>query len=158
MTVANSRVEGLPAAAMRLAGRVSLPSVTLVACVVVAVWFVFVPLSALIYNAFTDDTGFGPGALWLDNFVEAYSSWHILRLLGNSLVFALGTAAMTFVMGALVAWVVERTDAPGGALFHTLSLLSFAGPGLLMAMAWIFIFSPNIGWGNAVLKSAFGLN
>jgi iron(III) transport system permease protein len=158
VTVANSRVEGLPAAAMRLAGRVSLPSVTLVACVVVAVWFVFVPLSALIYNAFTEDTGFGPGALSLDNFVEAYSSWHILRLLGNSLVFALGTAAMTFVMGALVAWVVERTDAPGGALFHTLSLLSFAVPGLLMAMAWIFIFSPNIGWGNAVLKSAFGLN
>ena len=143
---------------MRLAGRVSLPSVTLVACVVVAVWFVFVPLSALIYNAFTEDTGFGPGALSLDNFVEAYSSWHILRLLGNSLVFALGTAAMTFVMGALVAWVVERTDAPGGALFHTLSLLSFAVPGLLMAMAWIFIFSPNIGWGNALLKSAFGLH
>ena len=26
-----------------------------------------------------------------------------------------------------------------------------------MAMAWIFVFSPNIGWGNAVLKSAFGL-
>jgi iron(III) transport system permease protein len=158
VTVANSRVEGWPGAATRLAGRVSLPSVALVACVVVAVWFVFVPLSALIYNAFTEDTGFGPGSLSLDNFVEAYSSWHILRLLGNSLVFALGTAAMTFVMGALVAWVVERTDAPGGALFHTLSLLSFAVPGLLMAMAWIFVFSPNIGWGNAVLKSAFGLN
>ena len=60
-------------------------------------------------------------------------------------------------MGALVAWVVERTDAPGASLFHTLSLLSFAVPGLLMAMAWIFVFSPNIGWGNAVLKSAFGL-
>src|SRR5256885_12535982 len=63
----------------------------------------------------------------------------------------------TLVMGALVAWVVERTDAPGGSLFHTLSLFSFAIPGLLMAMAWIFVFSPNIGWGNAVLKSGFGL-
>jgi iron(III) transport system permease protein len=72
-------------------------------------------------------------------------------------VFALGTAVTTFVMGALVAWVVERTDAPGATLFHTLSLLSFAVPGLLMAMAWIFVFSPNIGWGNAVLMSAFGL-
>src|SRR5262249_10897668 len=38
------------------------------------------------------------------------------------------------------------------------SLLSFAVPGLLMAMAWIFVFSPNIGWGNAALKTAFGLN
>src|SRR5262249_49541024 len=106
---------------------------------------------------FTEDTGFGPGAFSFDNFVEAYSSWHILRLFWNSLVFAVGTALTTFVMGALVAWVVERTDAPGGSLFHTLSLLSFAVPGLLMAMAWIFVFSPNIGWANALLKSAFGL-
>jgi iron(III) transport system permease protein len=159
LSIANGRVDGLPAlaAAGRIAGLVTLPNIALVACVLAAVWFVFVPLSALVYNAFTEDTGFGPGAFSLDNFVEAYSSWHILRLFRNSLEFAVATALTTFVMGALVAWVVERTDAPGATLFHTLSLLSFAIPGLLMAMAWIFVFSPNIGWGNAVLKSAFGL-
>jgi iron(III) transport system permease protein len=159
LSITNGRVDGLPALAAvgRIARVVTLPNIALVACVLAAVWFVFVPLSALVYNAFTEDTGFGPGAFSLDNFVEAYSSWHILRLFWNSLVFACATALTTFVMGALVAWVVERTDAPGGALFHTLSLLSFAIPGLLMAMAWIFVFSPNIGWGNAVLKSAFGL-
>jgi len=137
---------------------VSLSNIALAVCVAVAVWLVLVPLSALLYNAFTEDTGFGPGGFSLDNFVEAYSSWHILGLLRNSVIFAVGTALTTFVMGALVAWVVERTDAPGGSLFHTLSLLSFAMPGLLIAMAWIFVFSPNIGWGNAVLKAAFGLS
>jgi len=159
VTVANNGLAGQPAGAAvsRAVRLATLPNILLVACVVVAVWLVFVPLSALLYNAFTEDTGFGPGAFSLDNFIEAYSSWHILRLFGNSLVFALGTAVTTFVMGALVAWVVERTDAPGATLFHTLSLLSFAVPGLLMAMAWIFVFSPNIGWGNAVLMSAFGL-
>jgi len=136
---------------------VTLSRVLLVVSVVVALWLVLVPLSALIYNAFTEDTGFGPGAFSLENFVEAYSSWHILRLFSNSVIFAIGTAVTTLAMGALVAWTVERTDAPGGALFHTLSLLSFAIPGLLMAMAWIFVFSPNIGWGNAVLKSLLGL-
>ena len=137
MSIANGRVDQLPAltAVGRIARLVTVPNVALVACVLAAVWFVFVPLSALVYNAFTEDTGFGPGAFSLDNFVEAYSSWHILRLFRNSLVFAAATAVTTFVMGALVAWVVERTDAPGGALFHTLSLLSFAIPGLLMAMA-----------------------
>jgi iron(III) transport system permease protein len=144
-------------AAERLAALISLPRLLLVACVVLAVWFVFVPLSALLYNAFTEDTGFGPGAFSLDNFVEAYSSWHILRLYRNSLVFAVGTAITTFAMGALVAWTVERTDAPGASLFHTLSILSFAIPGLLTAMAWIFVFSPNIGWANALLKSLLGL-
>jgi iron(III) transport system permease protein len=159
VSVANERLDPPPGGATvgRAVGLATLPNLLLVACVAVAVWLVFVPLSALLYNAFTEDTGFGPGAFSLDNFIEAYSSWHILRLFWNSLVFALGTAVTTFVMGALVAWVVERTDAPGATLFHTLSLLSFAVPGLLMAMAWIFVFSPNIGWGNAVLMSAFGL-
>jgi iron(III) transport system permease protein len=160
VSVANSRLDGLPgvSAAVRLSALVSLPNIALAVCVAIAVWLVLVPLSALLYNAFTEDTGFGPGGFSVDNFVEAYSSWHILGLLRNSVVFAVGTALTTFVMGALVAWVVERTDAPGGSLFHTLSLLSFAVPGLLIAMAWIFVFSPNIGWGNAVLKAAFGLS
>ena len=79
-------------------------------------------------------------------------SERILRLMRNSLVYAFGTAVVTFVIGGFVAWAVERTDAPGGVLFHNLALLSFAIPGLLMAMAWIFVLSPNIGWVNAAAE------
>jgi len=131
--------------------------VALAACVLIAGWLVFVPLAALLYTGFTEDTGFGPGPWSLKNFVEAYSGWHVARLFGNSIIFASGTALVTLLMGGLVAWVVERTDAPGGSVFHALSLLSFAIPGLLTAMAWIFVLSPNIGWVNALIKSAFGL-
>ena len=134
------------------------PNVLLIVCVVIAAWLVLVPVAALLLTAFTEDTGMGFGAWTLDNFAEAYGSAHILRLFANSLIYALGTAIVTFVIGGFVAWAVERTDAPGGALFHNLALLSFAIPGLLMAMAWIFVLSPNIGWLNAVLKSAFHLS
>ena len=85
-------------------------------CVAVALWLVLVPVGALIYTAVTADAVLGDSTLTLDNFVEAYSGWHILRLFGNSLVYAIGTAAVTLIMGGTVAWVVERTDAPGGAL------------------------------------------
>ena len=159
MSLANGRLDGSFgfAAGGRLAGVLKLSNFVLVGCVLVALWFVFVPVSALFYNAFTEDTGFGPGAFSLENFVEAYSSWQILALFRNSLIFALGTAFTTFALGGLVAWSVERTDAPGAALFHSLALLSFAIPGLLMAMAWIFVFSPNIGWANGLIKNVFGL-
>ncbi len=159
MTVANDRLNGRFGIAPggRLAGYLKLSSFVLVGCVLVALWFVFVPVSALFYNAFTEDTGFGPGAFSLQNFVEAYSDWQILALFRNSLVFALGTALTTFALGGLVSWAVERTDAPGAALFHSLALLSFAIPGLLMAMAWIFVLSPNIGWANALMKNGLGL-
>jgi iron(III) transport system permease protein len=160
LSVANGRLDGLSgwSAAGRFVGYLRLSNIILFACVVIAIWFVFVPVSALFYNAFTEDTGFGPGAFSLDNFVEAYSSWHILRLFRNSLIFAVGTALTTLVMGAAVSWAVERTDAPCASLIHSLALLSFAIPGLLMAMAWIFVFSPNIGWANALMKNAFGLD
>src|SRR5262249_20157931 len=119
-------------------------NLALAACVLIAGWLVFVPLAALFYTAFTEDTGLGPGPVSLRNFVEAYSSWHVTRLFGNSVIFAAGTALVTLIMGGLVAWVVERTDAPCGGLFHALALLSFAIPGLLTAMAWILVLSPNI--------------
>jgi iron(III) transport system permease protein len=128
----------------------------LIGCALLTAWLVFVPVAALFYTAFSEDTPFGPGALSLANFVSAYVDNHIPRLLWNSVVFAIGTAGVTLVLGGLVAWVVERTDAPLRELFHTLALLSFALPGLLTTMAWMLILSPNIGWANAELKDWLG--
>ena len=128
------------------------------AAMAICAWFVLVPLSALLYTAFAEDTPYGPGGFTLQNFVEAYSSRHIYVLFWNSLVFAAGTSVLTFAMGLLVAWVVERTDAPGRELFHSLSLMSFAIPGLLTTMAWMLTLSPNIGWLNTLLKQSFGPN
>jgi iron(III) transport system permease protein len=149
----------LPAPRARLSARFAAarPStIWLIVCGVICSWFVVVPLAALFYTGFTEDTGFGPGAFTLDNFVEAYGRWSILNVFSNSLVFAAGTAALTFLMGGAVATVVERTDAPGREVFHSLALISFALPGLLLAMAWTLTLSPNIGWFNALYKSATG--
>jgi iron(III) transport system permease protein len=159
VTIAAQPTEHLPNSqpASERASRWRQPNYLLIICVAIGAWLVLVPVAALLLTAFTEDTGLGFGAFTLDNFVDAYSSARILRLIGNSLIYAAGTAALTFLIGGFVAWTVERTDAPGGALFHNLALLSFAIPGLLMAMAWIFVLSPNIGWVNALLKSAFGL-
>ncbi len=131
-------------------------AVWLAVCGVICAWFVIVPMAALFYTGFTEDTGFGPGPFTLDNFVEAYGRWSILKVFSNSLIFATGTAALTFLMGGAVATVVERTDAPGREIFHSLALISFALPGLLLAMAWTLTLSPNIGWFNGLYKSVTG--
>ncbi|MGE3244814.1 MAG: ABC transporter permease [Beijerinckiaceae bacterium] len=132
-------------------------SLLLFAAMALVIWLVFVPLASLLYIAFAEDTPIGPGALSLQNFATAYADRNLLGLLQNSLIYGAGTAVVTLVMGAGVAWVVERTDAPGRNTFHVLALLSFALPGLLTTMAWILIFSPNIGWANALMKDWFGL-
>ena len=82
------------------------------------IWLVFVPLASLIYIAFAEDTPLGPGAFSIENFINAYDDRNLLGLLKNSLIYGAGTAVMTLLMGAGVAWVVERTDAPWRNTFH----------------------------------------
>src|SRR3954468_24541530 len=52
-------------------------------CTLLTAWLVFVPLAALFYTAFSEDTPFGPGDLSLANFARAYVDNHILLLLQN---------------------------------------------------------------------------
>jgi iron(III) transport system permease protein len=140
--------------------RVRKPSpATLVATLGVAIvaWLVFVPLSGLCFTAFSEDTPYGPGAPTLDNFVHAYNNAHLLGLIWNSCVFAAGSSVLTLMLGALVAWAVERTDMPGRGLFHGLTLINFALPGLLTTMAWTLALDPHIGWLNEIIERIFRL-
>jgi hypothetical protein len=83
----------------------------------------------------------------LDNFVEAYSSWRILGLLRNSLLFALASAVITFVLGASVAWVVERTDIRRRPVSHLgAAVVRHSGIADRRWHGYSF-FSPNIGLG-----------
>ena len=128
-----------------------------VAAIALTIWLLLVPLAALLLTAFAEDTVYGPGDFTLDNFKQAYSSSRILVLMWNSFVFAAGGAALTILMGGIVAWAVERTDMPGREVFHNFTLLTFALPGLLTTMAWMLILSPNVGWVNALIKTTFGI-
>ena len=157
MTAIGERIESAPRHSLK-SRLTNLRASTfwLIGCTIVCAWFVFVPVGALFYTAFTEDTGFGPGPFSLQNFVEAYGHWSILKLFGNSLIFAGGTAVITFLLGGVVAFVVERTDVPGREIFHSLALISFALPGLLITMAWMLTLSPNIGWVNQLYKNVTG--
>src|SRR5580658_773649 len=116
--IVQGSVKATPSSSEAHTSRWRQPNILLIVCVAISAWLVLVPVAGLLLTAFTEDTGLGFGAFTLDNFVEAYASERILRLIGNSLLYAAGTAAVTFVIGGFVAWTVERTDAPGGVLFH----------------------------------------
>ncbi|HXQ51692.1 MAG TPA: iron ABC transporter permease [Stellaceae bacterium] len=140
----------------RAAGGAKSGLLILVPCLAVVAWLVFVPLAALVYFAFTESTSFAAGGFTFGNFAEAYLHRRIGRLFANSLVYALGSSVLSFALGAATAWIVERTDAPLRRTFHAAALLSFAVPGLLMAMAWTLVLSPNIGWLNAMISAGLG--
>src|ERR1700736_1030500 len=74
-------------------------------------WLALVPIAFLLWQSLpTPETAATPAALALENYRTAYASAETFRLLGNSVAFAVGSAALAFTIGTFFAWVNERTN------------------------------------------------
>ena len=126
-------------------------------CVALVAWLALVPLVFLLWQSFfTPQTAGAAARFTLENYAAAYASGETARLLGNSLRFAVGTAALSFVLGTFFAWINERTNTPFKSLFLALALVPLVIPSVLFTVAWIFLASPKIGIVNLVLQSWSG--
>ena len=129
--------------------------------VLVALYLVAAPLGMLLLGAFrgpADFLPFEPGARWtLGPLVEVLTDPVLYRTtLADTLVFTAGAVALGFSTAFVLAWLVERTDLPLRGLWFTLITARLVMPGVVLAMAWIFLLGPNAGWLNAALRALFG--
>jgi len=126
-------------------------------CVALVAWLALVPLVFLLWQSFfTPQTAGAAARFTLENYAFAYASGETARLLGNSLQFAVGAAALSFVLDTFFAWINERTNTPFKSLFLALALVPLVIPSVLFTVAWIFLASPKIGIVNLVLQSWSG--
>jgi len=126
-------------------------SLVAVATLVVVGYLALVPLIYLLWGAFSDDTGFS-----VSGFARAYGEARVWPMIGNSLWFAVGTAALSLVVGTALAYFNVRTDVPFKGLFFAASIIPLIIPGILYTIAWIFLASPRIGLVNQALEPLFG--
>jgi iron(III) transport system permease protein len=104
-----------------------------------------VPLGYLLWKTFFPD-----GELSLDRFREAYADRGLAPMLANSLAFAAGSTALAVGLSTVLAFLVVRTDLPARRLLFAAALTPLALPGVLYAIAWIFLASPRSGLLNAL--------
>jgi iron(III) transport system permease protein len=124
--------------------------------VALVVWLALIPLGFLLWQSFlTPQTATVPARYTLDNYRTAYLSAETARLFFNSVTFAVGTAALSLVLGTALAWMNERTNTPFKKLFFSLSLIPLVIPGILFAVSWIMLASPKIGIINKALQGLF---
>jgi iron(III) transport system permease protein len=132
--------------------------IVLFVCLIVVAYLAGIPLLMLIYGSFSSAPIGEPGAIFtLQHYAEAYLDWEFYRLLLNSFYFAVGTCALSFLLGTLLAWVTERTNTPLRSVFAIVALIPFFIPGVLNTIAWILLFSPKIGLINLSLSALLGL-
>ena len=126
-------------------------------CLVAVGWLALVPLVFLAWQSFMTPAAADMPAqfTWL-NYAKVYASAETFRLLGNSVAFAGGAAALSLMIGTMLAWMNERTNTPFKSLIYALSVVPLVIPGILFVAAWIMLASPKIGVLNLLLQSTFG--
>jgi iron(III) transport system permease protein len=126
------------------------------ACIALVLYLALVPLGFLLWQSVhATASATAVQRLTLDNYRAAYSSAETGRLLGNSLLFAVGASLVSLVAGTSLAWMNERTNAPFRRLIFGLSIVPLVIPGVLFAVAWILLGSPRIGLVNLALQRLF---
>jgi len=137
--------------------RLDLKWIIIGVCVIGVAYLALMPLFFLLWQSFyTPQTATAPAEFTLANYADAYTSVETLRLLGNSIWFATGTATLAFVVGTGLAWMNERTNTPFKSLFFALSIIPLIIPGILFTVSWILLGSPKIGIFNLLLQNWFG--
>jgi iron(III) transport system permease protein len=128
-------------------------------CVALVVYLALVPLGFLLWQSFlTPQTAEKAARFTLGNYRDAYGTSETWALLRNSIEFALGASCFSFVVGAGLAWMNERTNTPFKTLFYGLALLPLIIPSVLFTVSWILLASPKIGILNLLLKDLLGLD
>jgi iron(III) transport system permease protein len=151
--MATATAERRPSFLTRLAPRELLRPQTLIILVVVVTiaYLAIVPLGYLLWGTFFDEQGFT-----LRFFDQAYARFPLTDLLANSFTFAIGSTTISVILGTSLAYLQARTDVPFKRLVFAASLVPLIIPGILHTVAWILLFSPDIGVLNALLEPFFG--
>ncbi|MBI4488346.1 MAG: iron ABC transporter permease [Deltaproteobacteria bacterium] len=123
----------------------------------VLVYLAVLPLFMLLLGSFQVEVAPREFVLALKNYRAAYASEYTYSTFKNSLIFAAGSSALTFFFGTLLAWLVERTNTPLRVVFIPIAVVPLILPGVLEAIAWIFLLSPKFGYINVALMHIFGL-
>jgi iron(III) transport system permease protein len=122
--------------------------------VVVLGWLTVVPIARLVVGSLSDPL---TGDFTLANYARVYASPSTWDLLKNSILFALGSCAIAFVIGTALAWIIERTDTPWRRVFYIVAVVPIIVPGIVTTIAWLFLLSPQIGWINSMARAGLGL-
>src|SRR5262245_42320571 len=132
--------------------RLRLEHVVMGGAILALIVLVVLPLLSLLLGSVKGEAG-----LSLDHFSEVLSGRLYLTALKNSLILGAWTGLFSLVIGLALAWAVSRTDVPAKPLIQLTATLSYLSPPFLTAIALTYLFSPNAGLVNVLMRAVGGL-
>jgi iron(III) transport system permease protein len=118
-------------------------------------YLVMAPLVMALASSFKKTDGFLPfesGAPWsLDNYRDVFTSQATYSVMGNTLLFAVGSVLLALVISVWLAWLVERTDLPGRRMVFVLVIAAIGIPSIITGIAWVLLLNPTNGLVNLLV-------
>ena len=91
----------------------------------------------------------------LSHYLAIYGDPFTYSALFNTLGFAATTVVVALTFGIPIAWLVERTEFPHRALLYMLMVMSLVIPTFFVAMGWVLLLHPRMGFLNTWLRALF---
>ncbi|HEY7219641.1 MAG TPA: iron ABC transporter permease [Candidatus Binatia bacterium] len=115
------------------------------------VFLMLLPLAAIFRTSLWDDAG-----LSLKPYLEVFTNEQFLKAIWNTLIISTWVGVIAVLIGALLAWLVTRTDLPWKKSIRAAVMASFVTPPFLGAFAWTLLAGPNAGALNKFYRALTG--
>jgi iron(III) transport system permease protein len=137
-----------PAAARRL----ELGTVLLTLLVLVVGALVLLPVGAVVLQSFQVSQPGHPVQWGLAGWHGVFHDTSLRTAAWNTLTLTVARQVLSGALAIFVAWLLARTDVPGGKTFEFVFWLAFFLPALTVTLSWILLLDPQFGLVNQVLK------
>ncbi len=115
------------------------------------IFLMLFPLAAIFRASLWDD-----GGLTFSRYVEVFTNEQFLKAIWNTLIISTWVGLIAVVVGALLGWLLTRTDLPWKKPIRALVMASFVTPPFLGAFAWTLLAGPNAGALNKLYRALTG--
>ncbi len=127
--------------------------------IITLVFFIW-PASQALYQSVLIEDAFGLSRefVWFDNFVELFGDAGYRNSFEVTVVFSIGTAALSLSLALLLAVMADRAIR-GALAYKTLLIWPYAIAPAVAGVLWFFMFNPSIGVAAYGLKAlGYGWN
>lgn len=122
--------------------------------VALLIYLVAAPMVGILVQSLTDaDSG-----LTFGSYAEFLRTPELLTATRNSLLVSIATAVGSVFIAGPLAFGVARTGMRYKGLVNASIIISFASPPFLMAIAYVLVAGPNVGYANLLIRAVFGLD
>jgi iron(III) transport system permease protein len=92
-----------------------------------------------------------------ESVLDALAGEDVVGLVRNTLIAVGVSTVLALLIGAILAWVNERTDASLGLVSEAMPLVPFMLPPIAGAIGWVLLASPTAGYLNGALRGIASL-